>query len=420
MKLRTKSTLFLILSCALLFQGLAAAWQSPLLPSWRKANSASKAKIPQFILDTRHPWLTAHAGELANLDDPHAVFCTTLKDLIASSNHDPECGHDWHLTGLDIPRDLFHSLEIDNNRVGVDRYGWPNARNRFLEMKNCPRALEEVRELKVDVYSHKAESVLPPDDLPGLFAEVMGEMKGLKKLDWTIRGWEENQAFRDEFHRQGVELRSVEELRANMYASWIREATPRLRMLEATSDSSHFSEPEDWGEFPLVWLESLDKLRELKSLNLGDIRWDKQVEMTELIPKVLPNLEELWVGPLTHGHLAPPGEALRNMTKTFASLHKLKKLHLPYSANLHLDFDGGPWCGNAYDGDGGARLWRQVRLDDIDATERAGSIVQEEIPNLKGVGVGDFYGNFTFDAQGTRTIDWPWTGRLEEWLSETN
>ncbi|KAJ0284087.1 hypothetical protein COL940_004279 [Colletotrichum noveboracense] len=368
--MKTKSTLFLILSCALLFQGLAAAWQSPLLPSWRKADSASKAKIPQFILDTRHPWLTAHADELANLDDPYAVFCTPLKDVIALSNHDPECGHKWQLTGLDVPRDLFHSLEIDNNRVGVDRYGWPNARNRLLEMKNCPRALEEVRELKVDVYAHKAESVLPPDDLPGLFAEIMGEMKGLKKLDWTIRGWDENQAFRDEFQRQGVGLRSVEELRANMYASWIRDSTPRLRMLKATSDSSLFSEPDDWRELPLVWLESLDKLKELKSLNLGNIRWDKQVEMTE--------------------------------------------------PNLHLDFDGGPWCGNAYDGDGGARLWRQVRLDDIEATERAGLIFQDEIPDLKGLGVGDFWGNFTFDAQGTRTIDWPWTGRLEEWLSETN
>lgn len=108
------------------------------------------------------------------------------------------------------------------------------------------------------------------------------------------------------------------------------------------------------------------------------------------------------------------------MTRTFASLSNLKKLHLPRSADLYLDFDGGPWCGNAYDGDDGQRLWRQVRLDDIKATERAGVIVQQEIPRLKGVDVGDFYGNFTLDADGRRAIDWPWTGRLEDWLRETD
>ncbi|KAK2771137.1 hypothetical protein CKAH01_14501 [Colletotrichum kahawae] len=400
--MKTKSTLFLILSCALLFQGLAAAWQTPLIP-WRKADNTPKAKIPQFILDTRHPWLTTHADEVSKLEDPKAIFCTPLKDAIASSNHDPECGHDWQLNGLDIPHDLFHRLEIDNNRVGIDRYGWTNARNRLLEMKDCPRALEEVRELKVDIFAHRGEPVLPPGELPGLFAEVMGGMKGLRRLDWTIRGWDENAAFREEFYRQGVEMRSVEELKANMYASWIRDSTPRLRMLEVKSDDWYDSKPEDWREFPLVWLESLGRMQELKSLNLGGIWWDKQVEMTELIPKALPNLEELW-----------------NMTKTFSSLSKLKKLHLPDSGHLHLGFDGGPWCGNAYDGEGGQRLWRQVRLDDIAATEHAGSIVQADIPELKGVDVGDFYGNFTVDDEGGKAIDWPWTGRLENWLRGTD
>ncbi|KAF5520985.1 hypothetical protein CGCA056_v008256 [Colletotrichum aenigma] len=417
--MKTKSTLFLILSCALLFQGLAAAWQTPLLP-WRKADTTPKAKIPQFILDTRHPWLTTHADELSKLEDPKSVFCTPLKHVIASSNHDPECGHDWQLNGLDIPSDLFHRLEIDNNRVGIDRYGWAYARSRLLEMKGCSRALEEVRELKVDIFAHRGEPVLPPDELPGLFAEVMSGMEGLRRLDWTIRGWDENAAFREEFYRQGVEMRSVEELKANMYASWIRESTPRLRMLEVERDDWYDSKPDDWREFPLVWLESLGRMQELKSLNLGGIWWDKQVEMTELIPKVLPNLEKLWVGHLTHGHIAPPGEALQNMTRTFASLSKLKKLHLPHSADLYLDFDGGPWCGNAYDGEDGQRLWRQVRLDDIEATERAGVIVQQEMPRLKGLNVGDFYGNFTVDAEGGRAIDWPWTGRLEDWLRETD
>lgn len=48
---------------------------------------------------------------------------------------------------LKVPADLFHRLEINNARAGVSRYGWKNARDRLNEMKVCPRAPAEVREL---------------------------------------------------------------------------------------------------------------------------------------------------------------------------------------------------------------------------------------------------------------------------------
>lgn len=58
-------------------------------------------------------------------------------------------------------------------------------------------------------------------------------------------------------------------------------------------------------------------------------------------------------------------------------------------------------------------------MENINATERAGEIVRANVPRLKGVDVGGFYGNFTVGDDGGDLTVWPWTGRLEDWFLET-
>ncbi|KAF6830251.1 hypothetical protein CMUS01_07832 [Colletotrichum musicola] len=97
---------------------------------------------------------------------------------------------------------------------------------------------------------------------------------------------------------------------------------------------------------------------------------------------------------------------------------KLKKLYLPYSSELDLGLDGGPLCGNMFDGEDGERLRIQMAMESIEAMERAGEIVRAALPGLKGVKVGNSYGNFTTDGEGRNVTVWPWSGgRVEEWIN---
>ncbi|KAF6833018.1 hypothetical protein CPLU01_05814 [Colletotrichum plurivorum] len=407
--MKSTSTLSLFFVTALLFQGLAAAWQFPslqfpLVPTWL-GGSPPTPNVPKFILDAQHPWLQSHAAELAALDDPTSLLCAPL---VVDTSFDPEsieCGHGFDsrgLSGEDVPGDFFHRLEIDNNRAGIDRLGWDNARHRLLEMRDCPRALDEVRELKVDIWLHDPEKKAQPADVPQLFAQVLTSMKNLEKLDWTLRGYEENLVFGKNFvDEDGMSL-SVAEVKANMYATtWLLDAAPGVKVLEVGRGDWGFDRADNHFDYYKVWLRAASKLKGLRGLNMGAIEWE--ADMTELIPELFPEIEELWIGSIEKAaerssRSREGGGALKGVIRALAKLPNLRMLHLPDPSELDFGFhggppgwiayDGGPWCGNAYGGEDGERLRRQVETDRIGSAEQAGEIVRAEFPSLKGVEVG--------------------------------
>ncbi|GKT64348.1 hypothetical protein ColTof4_06744 [Colletotrichum tofieldiae] len=310
-----KTTLFtyFFFNFIVLFQGLAWAWhipslQLPLISSWRSSNSPSYSpKIPKFIINTDHPWLSTHASKLSKLEDPKSILCTTLDDVIAQNYQLPDFGPDWQLNGLDVPEDLFRSLDFADGNCGTN---WSKTRQLLLEMQSCPRALAEVRELKVGGSTQYGESAFPPEDLPGLFAEVLGSMTGLQKLDWRIKAVDESKVFEAAFAKRETALSSVEELTVNVYSSWLVDATPSLRLLKHTHHNDRKRSGPDKN-----WFKALGRLKQLRRLDLSDLRWD--AEMTQLTPKVLPEIEELWVGILHYKYRDPNGEALRKVLPLF-------------------------------------------------------------------------------------------------------
>ncbi|KAF6812252.1 hypothetical protein CSOJ01_05241 [Colletotrichum sojae] len=411
--MKSTSTLSLFFVTAVLFQGLAAAWnfpslQFPLVPTWL-GGSPPTPNVPKFVLDAQHPWLEAHAGELAALDDPTSLLCTPLKVDIASS--DPksiECGHGFEsrgLSGEDVPGDFFKRLEIDNNRYRIDRLGWDNARQRLLEMRDCPRALDEVRELKVDIWVDKREGeTTPPPDVPQLFAQVLGSMANLEKIDWRLReykdDYEANLAFGEAFLGEGVRL-SAAEVTANMYATWLFDAAPSARVLEVGREYWGFPKGGKHHGYFKTWLRAASKLKELRGLNLGGVQWAADMTEREHTGSVLDETD-----------------ASQRVVRALVAMPKLEKLHLPVSWELDLGLDGGPLCGNMFDGEDGERLRIQMAMESIEAMERAGGIVRAELPGLKGVQVGNSYGNFTTDGEGRNVTVWPWSGgRVEEWIN---
>jgi hypothetical protein len=100
------------------------------------------------------------------------------------------------------------------------------------------------------------------------------------------------------------------------------------------------------------------------------------------------------------------------------ALERLKHLDLPGSSSLGLGFDGGPGCGNAYDGKDGRSYMREVTRESIEATEKGGYIVVANIPHLTSFTIGGDMPNIMRSEAGMINATWPWTGRMEEWLME--
>ncbi|KXH38447.1 hypothetical protein CNYM01_09583 [Colletotrichum nymphaeae SA-01] len=310
--LSTPSSLF---HFTFLFQSLASVWkltsfQIPLtISSWLGSSNATP-RVPQFLLDTGHPWLTTHARELSSLPDATSFIRTLPADKL-HYQHDGGVAIDDKSAQLrerlEVPADLFHPLEIRNVRAGVSRYGWKNARNRLNEMKACPRALAEARELTVNVYVHAgmgwqtlgdtwdtltAESRLPPKSLPALFSEFMGKMKNLGKVEWMVRGVDENAAIGKALIEDGTRLPGVTHLVTTMNAPWLIDACPSLTSLEAKRDDFV------WGEAAhkrdVAWFAAAGRLKGLRKLDMGEVEWTGT--MTDCVLRDTPHIEELHIG----------------------------------------------------------------------------------------------------------------------------
>ena len=83
-----------------------------------------------------------------------------------------------------------------------------------------------------------------------------------------------------------------------------------------------------------------------------------------------------------------------------------------------MGFDGGHWCGNAYEGPGGREYGRDVVKRGVATSEMAAEMVLAALPNLEGLSIGDSVGNLTRLADGKLNSTWPWTWRVEEYALE--
>ena len=103
-----------------------------------------------------------------------------------------------------------------------------------------------------------------------------------------------------------------------------------------------------------------------------------------------------------------------------AQFPNLSGLHLSPSFQLGLGYGGGPGCGNVFLQPEGSAYRRSLFREDAKATEKAGEIVLERLPDLKKLSVGSYCANITRneDDGGRVNATWPWTGRLKEWSYE--
>lgn len=220
-------------------------------------NPFRRSTVPQFILDTRHPWILANQRKLEGLPDARAFLCS---DIPSESSGSAGIETKIYGGGLEVPRDLFDSLEINNNRGGISRPGWPNALERLGEMKKCQQALKQVKTLEVDIFVHSIlysdnymkilEPSEPPEQLLARFGDVLESMRNLETLKWMIRK-EDTHLFEEAFRSRNLTLPSVKHLEPGPSSHYLVSMCPNLEILKNGGRyewyHGYMPDKRDWG-----------------------------------------------------------------------------------------------------------------------------------------------------------------------------
>ncbi|KAI0491168.1 hypothetical protein F4859DRAFT_508956 [Xylaria cf. heliscus] len=404
-----------------LFSAVSIGWQTALWYEREKignflSNPFRPSRVPQFILDARHPWILENQDKLERLPDAESYLCS----LPQASTTDIE------ENGLDVPPGLFEYLEIDNNRYGVDRPGWPNALLRLREINRCPAALSQAKNFSTSIYAHRGpytdfskrilEPPRPPTKVLDLFADMLGNMTSLETLKWGIPALDVRY-FEERFAERGLVLPSVRRLEpVSMGASLVR-ACPNITIFKGR----------DRGE-PEALLQAAMLAPNLKrfEVHYGHHVWTQSL-IQDLVSIYLPGIESLGLyGALSrnswYDHLfdtEPESEsALKETLQLLQSLKNLTHLDLPSADDLDVGFYGFPGCGNVYMGPGGTEYYRQVLRDWAEAMDIAATLVVEFLPRLTGFSIDNSQPNLTRYENGTLRASFPWTGRINEWVMD--
>ncbi|KAI1361080.1 hypothetical protein F5Y08DRAFT_315773 [Xylaria arbuscula] len=422
-----KPLLMLMLSSIFSWPMQKAIWK------WRERaqsflnDPSKKSRVPQFILDSKHPWVVTNQKKLEQLPDAESYLCFSSRSATGGSEL-PIVAADE----LEIPPDLFDYLEIANIKWPVSRPGWPNAFMRAQELSRCPAALSQVKRFKANVYVRHGlydkwhqkvlEPQLPPQEVVDLFVDVLNNMTSLETLTWRIpQAYDEY--FEERFTDRGLILPSVRTLDTNEANHYIVPTCPNITRLEYGSGIPWYGDGRE--DVPgSLFLRTTMFAPNITQLEMAARRgWD-QSKAQELV-SYMPGLRSFRMrGGLLNQYTYndhygdSDGSALREILQILDSLQNLTQLDLPLVAGLGVGFDGGPECGNAYFGPGGREYEREVLRESLQATERAASIVVETLPRLTSFSIGDDQANITRYENGTSRATFPWTGRINEYVME--
>jgi hypothetical protein len=228
-----------------------------------------RSVIPRFILDVQHPWVAKNQHRLESLTDAEAFLCST-------DEPGKEPG-DLRQHGLQVPPDIFDSLEITSGDPDVDIPSWPDALARLGEMKRCAAALARVKSFKVKIYVH-AESNShgylgfrqPPNSnekLLRLFGEVLEAMPNLEHLKWDISP-EHTHWFEESFHDRALALPSVKILESAPFGHYMVARCPNLEILRNDIDGWWWMDFRDRTDPELMLVRSTASAMKLKRLEI--------------------------------------------------------------------------------------------------------------------------------------------------------
>ncbi|KAI0191324.1 hypothetical protein F4808DRAFT_476353 [Astrocystis sublimbata] len=419
----------------MLFPAFSWAWRTALW-EWKERaqafleNPLRQSRVPQVILDARHPWVVENQGKLEQLPDVEKYLCSLASQntTVVNTNSSEGAPSSAALAvekGLEIPSDLFDYLEIDNYRSGVSRPGWPNALLRLREISRCPAALAHVKTFKIQVrlhnsqYSNSVNKMLEPSraskELLGFFTDVLGNMTSLETLKWNIQISPCFRDFEEHFAERGLLLPTVKTLETNGPAHFLVHACPNMTKLEYQEEYGDLIETKDWES---LLVRATVAAPELTRLGLS-VGWGWDHTILHEVVSYMPGLTSLGLG----GELIWPWPSdsteLREIVQILTSAQNLTQLDLPSAEYLGVGWDKPPrsFCTKSDSGPDDMEAARRICLEGLEAIDRAADIVVEVLPRLTGLSIGDDQANITHYENGTARASFPWTGRMHAWVT---
>ncbi|KAI1753403.1 hypothetical protein F4782DRAFT_529713 [Xylaria castorea] len=347
-----------------LFSIGSLGWQAAVLYGKEKiadflSNPFRQSRVPQFILDARHLWILESQGKLERLLDAGSFLCS-------GSN-------------------------IDNNRVGVDRPGWPNAVLRLREIHRCPAVLSQVKTFNTAIqvyrgeYSDLDKRILepqqPPREVLDLFADVLGNMTSLEILKWDIPG-SDARYFEKYFFERVLVLPSVKRLEPGSASPFLVRTCPNIAVLEEKT----------YSDAPEALLQAAAFAPNLTRFAMS-VRHGWDLSLIQ-------------------------GTGLQGTLQLLQSLKNLTHLDLPEASSLDVGWSGGPKCGRPFMGPRGRENRRIVWRSSAEAADRAVALVVEFLPHLTGFSIGGTQAKLIRYENGTLRASFPWTGRIGQWVME--
>ncbi|KAI0522065.1 hypothetical protein F5B22DRAFT_457479 [Xylaria bambusicola] len=404
------------------------AWQ------WREnvqdffGNPYKKSRVPQFMLDSNHPWILENQAKLEKLPDAESYLCFSSQGHTIDVNRGKPGGEG---NGLAIPPDLFDYLEIDNSRFGISRPGWPNALLRAQEIQRCPAALSQAKTFKTRIYVYESEysdwdkRILeppqPPRELLDLYADILGNTS-LETLKWDIAP-KYAHYFGERFVDRGLAVPTAKTLEVSPMNHFLVPMCSNITELvyQCRTWERYFIHG---GEDPELLLLQASMFTPNLTRLVMDAEWEFDNSKVQALVSTIPGLRSLGLrGELRSQYRYSnygdsSGSMLNEILQILGSLQNLTQLELPDASALDLGWDGGPMCGNAYFGPGGRDYERLVYRDALEATERAAAIVVKVLPRLTDFSIGSDQAIITRYENGTLRASFPWTGRLDEYIME--
>ncbi|KAH8889444.1 hypothetical protein GQ53DRAFT_825336 [Thozetella sp. PMI_491] len=389
-----------------------------------EAQPPLRSLIPQFLLDTQHPWIIKHRATLELLPDVESFLHSSpgakrkpspspskphLQRDDASTQTAPSA--DDGLGDLEVPADLFHSLNINNNRSDITRAGWPNARDRLREMRRCPSAaLARVRSLHIEVWVHRGpfharneqlraeewQDLDGPrgDELLNLFASVLAAMTGLERLRWAILP-DFAPRFREELvnrNARGLRLPSVVRLEPAPFCEYMVDACPNIEALEGAKGIVWKGEKGE-ERYAEMLVKAASKAPKLKVFSgMAALTPSFILEMVKAMPRLtslrmdgrIPRCPMMRDPVTGERRLARGSVTLKDILAVLAEFPDLEELGLPAAPNLGYTSGFESRCGNPFlGGPEAAALGYRMNREEHEIIERVASAVVEMLPRLK-------------------------------------
>lgn len=260
-------------------------------------------------------------------------------------------------------------------------YEWLKASRSLKTAERSHDAQTLSTALSLAVHSGDHEISRPPKSFPRRLARLLPQFDRVRKLTVIVPNYS-GTIFKKTFESCGLELPNVRILILNSHLEWLVPMCPNLEVLSTSSVHWLTSSNGTWPtEQPFELIKAAGKARNLSYFEMHE---DWNIELLQAVLRSMPNIQSL----------AMPGrryhDGIETLLPTLSQFRHLRTLSLSGPAGLDVGFDGGPTCGNAFFGPGGAEYQRQVEEESRRAVLYVGTMVFRTLDGLEHLYVGDY------------------------------